>query len=212
MNSSTHAHAAQVLPARAVLFLGIAGFHALLAYLFASGLIAQTIHILRPGPPMEYIDIKQKAPPPPTPTPVQAPTPFIAKVVDPLPLPVINPAVEPPIESSAPIATSTFAPAADAPVAPPPIRLIGRNVMPSSADYYPASDVRMGYEGTTEIRSCVNASGVLDGSPTVEATSGRASLDRAAVRLAREGKYARAMRGEMPVANCYRFRVTFTLH
>ncbi len=60
--------------------------------------------------------------------------------------------------------------------------------MPNTADYYPANEVRMGYEGTTEIRSCVNADGRLDGSPMVEATSGRPSLDKAAVRLAQDGE------------------------
>jgi len=40
----------------------------------------------------------------------------------------------------------------------------------------------------------------------------REPLDKAAIRLARDGKYARAMRGDTPVPNCYRFRVTFTLN
>ncbi len=94
----------------------------------------------------------------------------------------------------------------------PPIRLVGRNVMPNSADYYPANEIRMGKEGTAEVQSCVDVNGKLDGMPTIEATSGREPLDKAAIRLARDGKYARAMRGDTPVPNCYRFRVTFTLH
>lgn len=211
MNPTTHVHAAQVLPARAVLFLGIAGFHGVLAYLFASGLIAQTIQILRPDPPIEYFDVKEKTPPPPAPEPTRTPAQFTAAVVDPPPLPPINPPIDAPVASEPPITIAAILPPADPP-APPPIRLIGRNVMPNTADYYPAGDIRLGNEGTAEVRSCVNANGALDGSPTVEVTSGRSSLDRAAIRLARDGKYARAMRGDMPVPNCYRFRVTFTLH
>jgi TonB family protein len=202
---------AQVLPARAVLFLGIAGFHALLAYAFASGLINQTIKILKPAPPIEFIDIKKKDETPP-PTPLEPmPNRFIAKKVEPTELPVINPMIDPPISSEAPFATGTDTVRVDPPVTPP-IRLVGRNVMPNTADYYPPGDVRFGNEGTTGIRSCVNADGRLDGSPVVEASSGRPSLDKAAVRLAQDGKYAKAMRGETPVSNCYRFRVTFTLH
>lgn len=209
MNPSIHT--AQVLPARAVLFLGIAGFHALLAYAFASGLINQTIKVLRPEPPIKFIDIRKDEPPPPTP-PEPTPNRFIAQNVDPTPLPPINPMVDPPITSEPPITFDTQVVAEPRVAVPPPIRLVGRNVMPNTADYYPPSDVRFGYEGTTEIRSCVNTEGRLDGSPVVEASSGRPSLDKAAVRLAQDGKYAKAMRGDTPVPNCYRFRVTFTLH
>jgi periplasmic protein TonB len=210
MNPSIHV--AQVLPARAVLFLGIAGFHALLAYAFASGLISTTIHILRPEKPIEFFEVTERNPPPP-PAPIPTPTRFIASIVDPTPLPPINPEVDPPPVASEPLATALIGPTAGpGPVAPPPIHLVGRNVMPATADYYPAAEIRFGHEGTTEIRSCVDVNGRLDGSPVVEASSGRPSLDKAAVRLAQDGKYARAMRGDMPVPNCYRFRVTFTLH
>jgi TonB family protein len=209
MNPSIHT--AQVLPARAVLFLGIAGFHALLAYAFASGLINQTIRILRPEN-LEFI----KLPPPeinqPPPPPVTQPTLYQADAV-PLPdLPVLN--MEPDLATTITVPRrmeTAGAPVMPTPV-PQPIRLVGRNVLPNTADYYPPGDVRFGYEGTTEIRSCVNTDGRLDGSPVVEASSGRRSLDKAAVRLAQDGKYAKAMWGETPVPNCYRFRVTFTLH
>lgn len=211
MNPSIHT--AQVLPARAALFLGIVAFHGLLAYLFASGLIRTTICILLPEPPMDVIDVKKDAPPPEGPTPPTAtPVTWTAKVVDTLPeLPPIN------LDPDTGTITLPGEPALSGPVtveppAPPPIRLIGRNVMPSSEDYYPPSEIRAGHEGTAEVRSCVNESGRLDGTPTIEASSGRASLDSAAIRLARDGKYARAMRGDTPVPNCYRFRVTFTLH
>jgi TonB family protein len=95
---------------------------------------------------------------------------------------------------------------------PPPIRLVGRNVLPNTDNYYPASEIRAEHEGSAEVQSCVDVNGRLDGLPTIQASSGRAPLDTAAIRLARDGKYARAMRGDTPVANCYRFRVTFTLH
>jgi TonB family protein len=208
MNPSIHT--AEVLPARAVLFFGIAGLHALLAYLFGSGLINQTIRILRPDPPMQYIDVKERTPPPPTPPDDPVPTRFIAGPVDPLPVPPINPVIDVPMVSEPPITTSAIEPAAEPP-APLPIRIVGRNVMPNTADYYPPNEIRLGNQGTAEVRSCVDANGRLDGTPTIEATSGREPLDKAAIRLARDGKYARAMRGDTPVPNCYRFRVTFTL-
>jgi len=209
MNPSIHT--AQVLPARAVLFLGIAGGHALLAYLFASGMITQTIKILVPDKPIEFINIERHPPPETAPPPTPVPTQFIAKFDDPV-IPPINPMADPPVMSE-PITTTT-ASVGPTTIPPPitlPIRLVGRNVMPNSADYYPANEIRMGKEGTAEVQSCVDVNGKLDGLPTIEATSGREPLDKAAIRLARDGKYARAVRGDTPVPNCYRFRVTFTL-
>ncbi|MEJ0039949.1 MAG: TonB family protein [Gammaproteobacteria bacterium] len=203
---------AQVLPARAVLFLGIVAFHVVLAYVFASGLIASTVHILRPDN-IEIIDVPQKPTPNVQLPPASTSPPLLTTKIAPLPdLPVIN------MESDTTITLPGEPVAGVGPTmtmpepAPLPLRLVGRNVMPNTADYYPPADIREGNEGTAEVRSCVSASGKLDGTPTVEATSGRGSLDKAAVRLARDGKYARAVRGDTPVPNCYRFRVTFTLH
>src|SRR5689334_14622323 len=67
MNPSIHA--AQVLPARAVLFLGIVGLHVLFAYLFASGLIVTITKVIAP-PDIDVIPLKKDAPPKPDdPTP-----------------------------------------------------------------------------------------------------------------------------------------------
>jgi TonB family protein len=199
-----------VLPARAVLFLGIVGLHALLAYLFATGLITTITKVIAPD--IEIIKLKQEAPPrpdePPAPTPpvLTAYTPVVPDVPFDINVP-IDTTISLPSEPTLP-----RDPIGRTPTLPPPLHLVGRNVMPNTADYYPPSEIRLGNEGTAEIRSCVDANGRLDGTPTVEATSGRVPLDKAAVRLAQDGKYARAMRGDEPVPNCYRFRVTFTLH
>jgi protein TonB len=211
MNPSVHT--AEVLPARAVLFLGILAFHVLLAYLFATGLIRTTIQML--VPPMDVIPIPEHPvvnPPLPPQNPTFPPGTVIATVKPDFD---INVPVDP---TSEPLQTQTAVDPQPSPLAEPvrpgepPLRLVGRNVMPNTEDYYPARDRRDGNEGTTEVRSCVNANGRLDGSPTVESSSGRESLDNAAVRVARDGRYAKAMRGETPVPNCYRFRVTFTMH
>ena len=208
MNPSIHT--AQVLPARAVLFLGIVALHGLFAYLFATGLISTTIRVLAPD--MEFIKLPPERPPP-KPTP---PTPPVTLTAFEAPLPVIPPISLPPSETSITLPSESLSmppPIVDGPPpAPLPIRLVGRNVMPNTADYYPPSEIRQLNEGTAEVQSCVDTNGRLDGTPTVEETSGHGPLDKAAIRLARDGKYARAFRGEVAVPNCYRFRVTFTLH
>ena len=210
---SPSVHTAEVLPARAVLFLGILAFHVLLAYLFATGLIQGVIHVLVPEP-LEVIPIPEKTDPVPPTSPADPnfrPTTLIAQVP---PVIDINPPVDPVVE---PIATATLDEPPHRtidvpPVEEVPLRFVGRNVMPNTEDYYPAPDRRAGNEGTTQVRSCVNENGRLDGTPTVESSSGRESLDKAAIRVARDGRYARAMRGDTAVPNCYRFRVTFTMH
>jgi TonB family protein len=208
-------HTAEVLPARAVLFLGILAFHVLLAYLFANGLLEATIHVLRPSTPMEIIRLPEKPTPdlkPQTQDPTLRPTTVIALAKPPIEInEPTDPSVEPLLAATA-IDPQPYRPEEPARMAEPPLRQVGRNVMPNTEDYYPARDRRDRNEGTTEVRSCVSANGRLDGTPTVESSSGRASLDNAAVRVARDGRYARTLRGDTPVPTCYRFRVTFTMH
>lgn len=212
MNPSIHT--AQVLPARAVVFLGIVAFHIVLAYLFANPLIRGVTHVLAPPIEGEIINVK----PEPTPrnepeNPAFQPTTLITAVE---PIHEINPPDE---RVAEPLLTGTISDPVlpdggpeVASVAVPALRLVGRNVMPNTEDYYPARDRRDGNEGTAEVRSCVGPNGRLDGTPTVESSSGRESLDNAAVRVARDGRYAKAMRGDSAVPNCYRFRVTFKMH
>lgn len=204
----------EVLPARAVLFLGILVFHVLLAYLFATGLIRTTVQML--VPPMDATiipDEPRQTPQPQIENPTLQPTTLITDV-DP-PRIRINEQEDPPVEpllAQAAPDPQRYSPAEPVSVTEPPLRMVGRNVMPNTEDYYPARDRRDGNEGTAQVRSCVNVNGRLDGTPTVESSSGRESLDSAAVRVARDGRYARAMRGDTPVPTCYRFRVTFTMH
>ena len=94
---------------------------------------------------------------------------------------------------------------------PLPIRQIGSNVLPNSVDFYPPSLIRENVQGATNMRVCVDAQGVRQGEATIEQTSGNALLDRAALEMARHGRYARAMQGDTPVGNCYRFRITFRI-
>lgn len=208
MNPSIHT--SQVLPARAILFFGIVAVHVLLAYAFASGLMTTVTRILVPTD-IEVIKLPDKPtpdvdkPPEAKPTLYQAEAP-LPEIPD-LNLPQDTTRIALPAESLVPPGPI----AVPEPAAPPPIRMVGRNVMPNTADYYPPNEIRLGNQGTAEVRSCVDANGRLDGTPTIETTSGREPLDKAAIRLARDGKYARAMRGDTPVPNCYRFRVTFTL-
>jgi TonB family protein len=210
MRPATVLHTAEVLPPRAVLFLGIVAVHALLAYYLGNGLIRQVKDFIDP---IRIIDIKDD--------PVPVPQPRD---------PDLNPTMDnryfvPPDEPTGPvysetdtITTTSVLPPTGEPIGgtavvvePPPIRLVGRNVIPNSESYYPAQERRLGREGTAEVQACVSEKGVLSSTPTVQHSSGRASFDQAAVRLVGDGRFARAMRGDEAVPNCYRFRVSFTM-
>jgi TonB family protein len=210
---NTTLHSAQVLPPRAMLFLGIVALHAVLAYFFASALLRTTISILSTSP-IQVLDLPRENPPPVEHVPVEQPplpTPTFFEVQKP------EVAIVDSVDPETVMTTATFdpipvRPAEPATVIEQPVRLIGRNVMPNTEDYYPPHERRLEMEGATEVRACVDTNGKLSGAPTVESSSGRESFDRAAVRVARDGRYARAVRGETPVANCYRFRVIFSMH
>jgi periplasmic protein TonB len=205
-------HTAEILPPRALLFLGVIALHVVFGYLLTTGLMRGIIKVLMPEPIISEI-IPETPRPPPQRVIVEP------NLTDPIPVPLPVPDI--PVEQvNDPVFTSTIAepagpiaPPRDTPVivAEPPIRLVGRNVLPNAEEYYPARERRDGVEGSTVVRACVTEAGKLDGTPMVEATSGSARLDEAAIRVARDGRYARSMRGDSPVANCHRFRVIFSM-
>jgi TonB family protein len=94
---------------------------------------------------------------------------------------------------------------------PPPIRLIGRNQLPNTSDFYPPALIRQGVEGAAVVRVCVDEKGSRRGEPAVEQSSGNARLDAGAIGVARAGQYARAMQGDTPVPVCHRIRIGFNL-
>jgi TonB family protein len=205
-------HTAEILPPRALLFLGIVALHAVFAWFLAKGLMVGITNYLAPVP-IDASFVPERTPPP-TQIPVEAPVLRAPSIEAPTP--------EEPWEIDVPtepdttlIATPELIPssAGSGTIAPPaePIRLIGRNSLPNSADYYPPHLRRSLVEGSTQVRACVNEEGRLQGLPSVEQSSGTAALDNAAVRVARDGRYARSMQGEKAVPNCFRFRIVFTL-
>jgi TonB family protein len=126
-----------------------------------------------------------------------------------------------PLIIDAPPATTEQAPpspsGADLDLAPPGVatpdapRVVGRNQLPNSADFYPADLRRQGIQGATAVQVCVDANGNRAGEPQVEESSGNLRLDEGAVNVARHGRYARTMQGNTGVPNCYRFRIVFRI-
>jgi hypothetical protein len=195
------------LSGRALAIAGILALHVLAAYLLVTGLVQTVIH--DKGKSLSVIFITEPAPPraPPTPvTKVDFTTTRVPRERLPLPrLPDPEPEVPAP-----PAADSANAPtAAVAPAAPDAIRILGKNQMPDTQEYYPPALIREGIGGAAYVRVCVDEKGLRRGEPTIEQSSGNAQLDLGALNVARHGRYARAVQGSTPVPYCYRFHIAF---
>ena len=93
----------------------------------------------------------------------------------------------------------------------PPTPLAWRETRPID-DFYPPVSIRLGEEGVTVVRVCVDANGALQRSPGIQASSGRARLDAAATAWAREALvFTPATENGARVASCKGFRVRFKL-
>ena len=84
---------------------------------------------------------------------------------------------------------------------------------PNTEGFYPAASRRAGEQGVSTVRVCVDATGHLTGEPSIARSSGIARLDEGALTLARAGSgyYRSTVEDGNPVADCYAFRIHFTL-
>jgi periplasmic protein TonB len=187
---------------------GILALHVLIAYLLLTALVQ------RPGeegpPPITLAPI-ERVPAPPVPTPPIQPG---ATSKGPQPRPDFQDLrFTPPTPPEAPAPRNAVGPGeptgGSSPL--PPIRVLGRHWLPSSEAYYPAALIREGVQGDSLVRVCVDEAGRLSGAPVLERSSGNARLDQGALEVTRAGRYARAVRGDTPVPNCYVFHVVFTM-
>lgn len=207
------AEAGYVSPAlsqRAVMFAAIVGLHVVLVYLFASGLAVKTVQFVFEPAEVKFIKEPEKiieSPPPPAPTLVRP------REID------LGPPPEGPtiVETDTGTALTPPPAVATAPAAPPvqthvqPVRLVGKNQLPNTEDYYPPQARRDGIEGATSIQVCVDEQGKRTGDPTILQSSGSALLDKGALDVGRHGRYARATRGGTFVPFCHGFKIIFKM-
>jgi TonB family protein len=197
----------------ATLFL-IAGLHGALFY----GMITTLSHTRGPTTPPDLQNtVVKPAPPVTSPSPGAVVTSWTISVPKPdtetPPLPPIQPEVraeyneKPVVRDSPEQAPGT------------PTRIVSHVAggpgagFPETGDFYPAPSIRLGEEGISTVRVCVDARGRLTSAPTTEHSSGSARLDEGALRLARAGSghYRAATDDGQPVSSCYPFGVRFQL-
>ncbi len=197
----------EVLPRRAVAAAGILALHVLVAYLLVTGLMRTILPVVAPSlVGTVTIEDRPQATPPPLARLELTRTTVAAPQVPPLPGP-------PPAAAQSPADTeSEVQSGAQTDALPlPQVRMLGTNQLPDAEEFYPPELRRLGVEGATYVRVCVDRAGVRQGEPRIEQSSGNARLDEGAVNVARHGRYARSVQGEAPVPNCYHFRIVFRM-
>jgi len=197
----------EVLPRRAVAAAGILALHVLVAYLLVTGLMRTILPVVAPSlVGTVTIEDRPQATPPPLARLELTRTIVAAPQVPPLPGP-------PPAAAQSPADTeSEVQSGAQTDALPlPQVRMLGTNQLPDAEEFYPPELRRLGVEGATYVRVCVDRAGVRQGEPRIEQSSGNARLDEGAVNVARHGRYARSVQGKAPVPNCYHFRIVFRM-
>ena len=84
---------------------------------------------------------------------------------------------------------------------------------PDAADFYPSQSIRLGEQGISTVRVCVDHRGRLTSDPTTVQGSGSARLDQGALKLARaaSGHYRASTEDGQPVDSCYPLGIRFQL-
>jgi protein TonB len=206
------------LPRRTGALLAVICLHIGLIYLLATGLASQVVQLM---PPRTTVSVYQEPRPArPAPMPPDAPTLRPLKLQDPMitvdPI-VIDDSFEQTPTDETPLFTCP--PTCSRPVVAPAHAAVVRGPgglgkgFPSSDDFYPSTAQTLGQQGTTAVHVCVDSAGRLTSAPTLAGASGVASLDAAALRLARAGSghYSPPTENGQPVGGCYAFRVRFDL-
>jgi len=196
---------------RGAVLAAIIGLHVFVIWALASGLAHKALELVAPPISADIVEEvkKQDLPPPPPPPELERP---------PVEVPPPDVTIDVPVEST----TTAIQDVTDKPVARPPAPRpsvpstgVGMNKgFPNVDDYYPGSARRLGQEGTVVVNVCVGPDGKLSKEPTVDKSSGTASLDEAAIKLAHagSGRFKPATVEGKPIEQCTRLPVKFKLN
>lgn len=197
---------------RAAVFFLIFAVHAVLIYALLTGLGIR-VGTLIPGA-LEISMSQQVRPlpqPPPPPKPVlTAPRIAVPRPQVDLNLPVDPTAIRLPPESHAAASMSTRGS-----IQRPDVVVLGGpgRGFPDTDAYYPEYARRLEQSGIATLHVCVDAKGSLTSIPDLARSSGYASIDRAALTLARAGSghYRPTTDNGVPVKSCFDYLIRFTL-
>jgi TonB family protein len=194
---------------RTLAFLLIIGVHGVLILVLANGLAHGFVKVIPQGIQAAWLPEAPKNQPPP---PLPPPPKFAYRVIE-IPPTTYKVDAQPEDTIQAVIApTEQQLPPLSAPVHTVN-RVLGGpgKAFPNTNDFYPAEAIRRGEKGAVTVRTCVDDRGRLTAAPTLAQTSGSASLDEGALRLAKAGSghYRPTTEDGRPVSDCYPFRIRF---
>jgi periplasmic protein TonB len=198
---------------RSTAFLLIVGLHVVVIYGLATGLARSLVQVV----PTRMVAAMLQDPPARDAPPPELPPPhFMTRQPE---------IVERKLDFNGPPDTTglqsmttdaqIFAPPVAPPARNPVTRVLGGpgKGFPNTEDYYPPGAIRMGKTGVATVQVCVDDRGRLTAAPTLAQTSGTASLDEGALRLAKAGSghYRATTDDGQPVNSCYQIRVRYDL-
>jgi periplasmic protein TonB len=198
---------------RTTAFLLIVALHAVVIYALATGLTHKLIAVIPPNLQAVWLPEapKHKVELPPLPEPKLTSREFeIPKekfTFDPPPVDDVT------VREEMPTVEQFGSP----PSTPPHLvsRVLGGpgKAFPNTDDFYPFDARRRGKKGVATVRTCVDDKGRLTAAPTLARTSGIASLDEGALKLAKAGSghYRATTEDGHPVSSCYEFLIRFEL-
>lgn len=193
---------------RAIIFVAIILFHAVIIYAFATGLVNSGARIINTILQTNIIQTQkvQELPPPPPHVDLKAPPPVAVVAPE---VQITIPVAPPPIHV-APVVKA--APPAPIHVAPVPIIPVSEKGItePSADDYYPDASRRNNEEGHGLVHICVDTRGRVS-EARIATSTGHPMLDDAAVKLAKAYRFKPATQGGKPVPQCTSLPVKFAL-
>jgi periplasmic protein TonB len=196
---------------RTLAFVLIVGVHGVLILVLANGLAHGFVKVIPQGIQAGWLpDAPKNQPPPPLPPPPK----FSPPVID---IPPTEFKVDATPDDAHTIQAVT--PALEEHLPPPSTpphtvtRVLGGpgKAFPNTDDFYPPDAIRGGVTGAATVQTCVDDKGRLTAAPTLAQTSGSASLDAGALKLAKAGSghYRATTEDGRPVNSCYEFRIRF---
>jgi TonB family protein len=197
---------------RTLAFVLIAGLHGILIFALANGFSHTPFEVIPQRIQAVVLPAIQRTveQPPPIPQPTFSPPVF---KIPPTEFPPEFPPDDPPTTREVGIGLENHG------AAPPltPVHSVNRvlggpgKAFPNTNDFYPPRAIRNGEKGVATVNACVDDKGRLTAAPTLAKTSGSASLDDGALKLAKAGSghYRPTTEDGRPVSSCYGFLVRF---
>jgi TonB family protein len=196
---------------RTLAFVLIVGVHGVLILVLANGLSHGFVKLIPTGMQVGWVpEVPKNQPAPPLPPPPK----FSPHVVE-----IPKTVVDLPYPTDDTHIIREVIPQVEEHVAPPSTpqhslnRVLGGpgKAFPNTDDYYPFDARRRGEKGIATVRTCVDEKGRLTAAPTLAKTSGSASLDEGALKLAKagSGRYRATTEDGRPVSSCYEYLIRF---